>query len=181
LDGSSHKNGTGIGVVIISPKNVPTTYKLRLNQLCSNNEAEHNALIAGLKILLELGAKSVEIKGDSKLVLNQLPKEYKCAKESLIMYYAAVNALLKRFTHIVIQHVLRRENQEANDLAQTASGYKFLKEQMQEPIEIRSKYNSREASPKKLLIQKLGGGGGQVCPMDTHKVRIWSKFLLLTI
>jgi len=159
FDGSSHKNGTGIGVVIISPENVPTTYKFRLNQFCSNNEAEYEALIAGLEILLELGAKSVEIKEYSELVLKQLTKEYKCAKESLIMYYSAANAFLKRFTHVAIQHVPRTENQEANDLAQAASGYKVSKEQMQEPIEIKNKYSSREAPPKKLLIQKLGGAG----------------------
>jgi len=157
FDGSSHKNGIGIRVVIISPKKVPTTYKFLLNQFRSNNEAEYEALIAGLEILLELGAKSVEIKGDSELVLKQLTKEYKCAKESLIMYYAAANALLKRFTHVAIQHVPHTENQEVNDLAQRASGYKVSKERMQEPIEIRNKHSSREAPPKKLLIQKLRG------------------------
>ena len=114
-------------------------------------------MIAGMEILLELGAKSVEIKGDSELVLKQLTKEYKCAKEILIMYYATANALLKRFAHVEIRHVPRMENQEANDLAQTASGYKVSKEQMKEPIEIRNKHSSREALPKKLLIQKLGG------------------------
>jgi len=102
-------------------------------------------LIVGLEILLELGAKSVEIKGDLELVLKELTKEYRFAKESLIMYYAATNALLKRFTHVAIQHVPRTENQEANDLAQTASGYKVSKERMQEPIEIRNKRSSREA------------------------------------
>ena len=114
-------------------------------------------MIVSLEILLELGAKNVEIKGDSELVLKQLTKEYRCAKESLIMYCAAANALLKRFTHVAIQHVPRTENQEANDLAQTASGYKVSKERMQEPIEIRNKCSSKEAQPKKLLIQKLGG------------------------
>jgi len=152
FDGSSHKNGTGIGVVIISPKNVPTTYKFRLNQFCSNNEAEYEVLIAGLEILLELGAKNVEIKGDSELVLKQLTKEYRCAKESLIVYYATANALLKRFAHVAIRYAPRTENQEANDLAHTASGYKVPKERMQEPIEIRNKHSSREAPPKKLLI-----------------------------
>jgi len=48
FDGSSYKNGTGIGIMIISPKNVPTKYKSRLNQFCSNNEAEYEALITSL-------------------------------------------------------------------------------------------------------------------------------------
>jgi len=68
----------------------------------------------------------------------------------------AANALLKRFTHVEIQHIPRLENQEANDLDQMASGYKVSKEQMQEMIEIRNKCSSREAPSKKLLIPKLG-------------------------
>jgi ribonuclease HI len=131
-----------------------------------------------LEILLELGAKHVEIKGDSELVLKQLTKEYRCTKENLIMYFVAANALLKRFTHVEIQHIPIIENQEANDLAQMASGYKVSKEKLHEPIEIKNKRSSREAPSSKLLIPKLGGKKHQA---NAHKVRIWLKFLLSTI
>ena len=78
---------------MISPKNDKAKYKFRISQFCSNNEAEYEALITGLEIALELGARFIEIKGDSELVLKQLTKEYKCAKESLVMYYTMANAL----------------------------------------------------------------------------------------
>ncbi|XP_024630314.1 uncharacterized protein [Medicago truncatula] len=157
FDGSNHKNGTRIGVVIISPKDILTKYKFRINQYCSNNEAEYETLMTVLEIALELGEKCVEIKGDSELVLKQLTKEYKCAKESLIIYYTMANALLKQFTHVEIRHVPRIENQEANDLAQMASGYKIPKDQVQEPITVKNKRSSMDILSKKLLTPKLGG------------------------
>jgi ribonuclease HI len=52
-------------------KNIPTKFKFRLDKFYSNNEVEYEALIAGFEILLELGVKHVEIKGDSELVVNR--------------------------------------------------------------------------------------------------------------
>ena len=111
-----------------------------------------------------MGEKFAEIKGDSELVLKQLTKEYKCAKENLIMYYVAENTLLKRFTHVEIQHIRRMENQDVNDLAQIASGYKASTKESQEAIKIRNKRNLKDVSPQKLLIPKLGGAAETVTP-----------------
>jgi len=63
------------------------------------------------------------------------------------MYYVVANTLLKRFTHVEIQHIPRMENQDANDLAQIASGYKASKDESQETIEVRNKRRSKDASP----------------------------------
>ena len=81
FDGSSHKNGAGIRGVIISPSGIPAEFKYTIDGIFTNNEAEYESLITGLELLLELGARNVEIMGDSELVIKQVSKEYRCVKE----------------------------------------------------------------------------------------------------
>ena len=106
FDGSSHKDGTGVGVLIISPDKIPTKFKYRVEGFCSKNEVEYEVLIVGLEILLELGATRVEIMGDSELVIKQITKEYKCVKENLIMYFVIANRLLKNSRWLVFDTYL---------------------------------------------------------------------------
>lgn len=74
FDESNHKNGTRVGVLILSPQDIPTKFKCKVNGKCSNNEAEYEALITGLKILTNSGAKKVEVKGDSELGIRQITR-----------------------------------------------------------------------------------------------------------
>lgn len=69
-------------------------FKYRIDDSCSNNEAEYEALIVGLEILLNFGVKKVEVRGDSKLVIKQIMKEYICIQENLIMYIVISNRLI---------------------------------------------------------------------------------------
>lgn len=112
LNGSSHREGTGIGVLIVSPKGIPTKFKFRIGENCSNNEAECEALITELKILVDLGEKRVVIRGDSKLVLKYLAKEYKSTKENLVLYSSIAQSFLKKFDLVEIRFVPKLKNQE---------------------------------------------------------------------
>ncbi|XP_075486426.1 uncharacterized protein LOC142526036 [Primulina tabacum] len=94
----------------------------------SSTRVEYEALVIGLKILRDLGAKDVLIIGDSQLVLKQMSGEYKCSSLALAPYFTAASQLLDDFEDVTFQHVPRQDNWEADELAQIASGLKMSPE-----------------------------------------------------
>ena len=70
IDGSSNMNGSGTGVVLESPTGENVCYTLRLKFPPSNNEAEYEALIAGLRLAKEMGIKQAKVYSNSQLVVN---------------------------------------------------------------------------------------------------------------
>ena len=65
MDGALSAMGAGAGIVIITLEGIRLEHSFRLGFKASNNEAEYEALIAGLKIALDLGAQDVEVYSDS--------------------------------------------------------------------------------------------------------------------
>ncbi|XP_050229570.1 uncharacterized protein LOC126678718 [Mercurialis annua] len=124
FDGSRTEKGAGAGIVIISPSGARFTMSCSLAFKCTNNQAEYEALILGLEILMELGAKSIQVWGDSLLVIKQVAGEYKCESELLIRYCNKAKHLIGGFSDTWLEYTERSDNMEANDLAQHGSGYK---------------------------------------------------------
>jgi len=92
-------------------------------EVSSFDQAEYQALIKGLELLKEVRTDAVEIFRDSMLVINQLAGIYECRSEVMITYYEKSMQLLKEFKYFRLEHVPRLHNEEANRLAQHASGY----------------------------------------------------------
>lgn len=80
----------------------------------TNNVAEWTGLISGLEAALELGAGEVVIRLDSELVIKQLTGVYRVKHPNMIPLHAKAKALLKKFRHVDIKHVPRRENAAAD-------------------------------------------------------------------
>ena len=70
VDGASSALGAGAGIVIITPEGIRVEHSFRLGFKASNDEAEYEALLAGLRAVLNLGAQEVEVYLDSRLVVN---------------------------------------------------------------------------------------------------------------
>ena len=64
FDGSLMKTGAGVGLLFISPLGVHVRHIIRLHFAASNNAAEYEALVNGLQIAIELGARRLDIRGD---------------------------------------------------------------------------------------------------------------------
>ncbi|CAN6723875.1 unnamed protein product [Malus baccata var. baccata] len=118
------KKAAGTGIVIINPQGVHHYYSFLLDyQGNANNQAEYEALIIGLEILIELGAMEVEVFGDSKLVINQLNGEYKCRHITMAGYFLVATQLLSYWdSEVSVNHVPMESNLAANKMAQIASG-----------------------------------------------------------
>ena len=81
------------------------SYKLAFE--CSNNEAEYEALIAGLKILRKLNAKRISVYGDSELVIKQVIGEYQAKHPRMRAYRNAVLDILNLFSEYTLTCVPR--------------------------------------------------------------------------
>ncbi|KAI5330336.1 hypothetical protein L3X38_029734 [Prunus dulcis] len=136
FDGSKTDKASGAGVVLEEPLGIRHCYSFQLDFQCTNNRAEYEALIIGLEMLVELGVQSVEILGDSMLVLKQIAGEYKCLSPSLAVYLVAARNLLTEFREATWEHIPREENFVANELAQVASGVQMPEDCVQRIIKI---------------------------------------------
>jgi ribonuclease HI/probable phosphoglycerate mutase len=86
----------------------------------TNNQAEYRGAIAALEAALGLGAREVELRMDSELVVRQLSGRYKVRNPGLIPLHNRIRYLRKLFDSVSIVHVPRAQNREADRLANQA-------------------------------------------------------------
>ncbi|XP_021971564.1 uncharacterized protein LOC110866727 [Helianthus annuus] len=122
-DGSSSVKGSGAGLMLISPDEIRQMYALRFDFECSNNEAEYEALLTGLRMAQSMGATRVDAYVDSLLVNNQVNETYEAKDESMARYLAKTKELMASFDNVTLNHVHRGKNQIADALSKlTTSG-----------------------------------------------------------
>lgn len=133
FDGALGKDEAGIGIWIRSPHhhqqaNLPQhvrlcSYKLAFD--CTNNGAEYEALIIGLKILKRLGVCIISMYGDSKLVIKQVKGKYQAHHPRMKQYRNVVLDILRMFPKYTLLVVPRTQNLMADSLAIATSNFKI--------------------------------------------------------
>ncbi|KAG7579052.1 Reverse transcriptase domain [Arabidopsis thaliana x Arabidopsis arenosa] len=121
VDGSSSKQGSGVGIKLESPTLEILEQSFRLLFNASNNEAEYEALIAGLRLAKGVGAEEVVAYCDSQLVVNQFNGGYETKDSRMEAYLEIVKDLSKDFQKFELIRIPRGENTTADALAALAS------------------------------------------------------------
>mgnify|MGYP005844219769 CR=1 FL=1 len=76
LDGSKMMVGLGAGIVLTSPTGDTVQYVLQILYTDSNNAAEYEALLHGLRMAMSMGVQRLEVRGDSNLAISQVNGEF---------------------------------------------------------------------------------------------------------
>ena len=124
MDRSSNQQGSGTGVILQGPNGLLIEQAIRFSFKASNNQAEYEALIAGMLLAKEMDAKSLLAKSDSLLVTGQVTEEYQAKDPQMAAYLEYVKILKGTFAVFKLVHVTREQNARADLLAKLASSGK---------------------------------------------------------
>jgi len=105
FDGSLWLEGGGAGVLLISPNGEQLRYVLQILFPVSNNEAEYEALLHGLRLAVALSIKRLLVYGDSMVIIKQVNKDWNKTKENMDAYCVEVRKLEKNFLGLEFHHV----------------------------------------------------------------------------
>ncbi|XP_073152757.1 uncharacterized protein [Henckelia pumila] len=103
VDGSSTSTGSGAGIVVESPQGDKFQYAIKFLFPATNNEAEYEAFIMGIKFALSINGN------------------YEAKEDKMLKYLTQVNELLSRLDNYDIKQIPRGENESADCLAKLAS------------------------------------------------------------
>jgi ribonuclease HI len=120
-DGSWGTFGAGATVVLISPSKIKTFYATRLDFNCTNNIAEYEALLLGLRKLKAMGIRRATHKSDSQVILGHVDKNSKTRDPKLEKYLNTIRRMEASFKGFSVKNIPRGENEHADLLAKSAA------------------------------------------------------------
>nr|XP_025635848.1 uncharacterized protein LOC112729932 [Arachis hypogaea] len=121
IDGSSNKEGCGAGIRLEADDGSILGHSLHLAFKASNNQSEYEALVAELRLCLDLHISTIEVYCDSLLVVQQVNDLFQVRDPLLSQYLLLVKDLISKFSKFEIQHIPREQNQRADILSKLGS------------------------------------------------------------
>jgi ribonuclease HI len=164
FDGSKRIQGAGAGVVLISPQGDKLKYVLRMSfPQASNNEAEYEALLYGMKMAKACGATRLKIFGDLNLVVQQVMNKCDAISDNMTAYRNLYYYLEGTFNGCKVSHVSRASNEEADNLANIGSQCLPVPQGVfwEEIIERSIKSNKTSTAEEQGQHQATGSGAGK--------------------
>ncbi|XP_042441157.1 uncharacterized protein LOC122026482 [Zingiber officinale] len=121
IGGSATRQGSDVGILLISPQEDVLQLVVRLNFRATNNEAEYEALLADLQATKHVGAARVIIYSDSQLVTQQVAGNFEINSDKLQVYQEAYGKMKQEFKEVTVSKIPRSENGRADELAKMTS------------------------------------------------------------
>jgi ribonuclease HI len=120
-EGSWGTFGVGAATILVAPSKVRTCYATRLDFSCTNNIAEYEALLLGLRKLKAMGIRRAVLKTDSQVISSHVDKSSKARDPKLEKYLDTVCRLEASFEGFSVKNIPRGENEHADLLAKSAA------------------------------------------------------------
>jgi ribonuclease HI len=107
--------------VLISPSKVETCYASRLDFSCTNNIAEYEALLLGLRKLKAMGIRRSVLKSDSRVITDHVDKSSRARDSKLEKYLDVVRRLEASFEGFSVKNIPIGENEHVDLLPKSAA------------------------------------------------------------
>ena len=121
IDRAANAQGSGARLILTSPEGIDIEYALKFGFRASNNEAESEAVIAGLNLAHSMEIDQLEVCSDSQLVIKKIEDTNEAKGEKMVLYLKKVRELLRKFVLVQFRHMSRAENSRADALAKLAT------------------------------------------------------------
>ncbi|XP_071709087.1 uncharacterized protein [Rutidosis leptorrhynchoides] len=188
-DGACGPEGVGAGIVLKSPEGEEYTFALRFSFPVTNNEAEYEALLSGMRVAKYLEIKELSVYVDSQLVANQFNEIFEAHDESMQKYLKLVQELVVDFDLFHITQVSRTLNKKADALSKLAAltFSHFKKEIWVEEVKVKSieedsvsaAVEEEEQSWMTPIIEFLTKGTLPIDSSEARKIKMKAPMYLL--
>ena len=121
VDGAANQRGSGVGLVLVSPKKITIEKSLWISFSATNKEAEYEALLMGMMMVQKMGGKTVKVFLDSKLMVGQVKGDLEARDPRMQEYLSQVRSIQTKFEVFDVSHVPRGGNTHADSLATFAT------------------------------------------------------------